>query len=123
MKPMKKIVILDGVALSIFSIFYGIQLIRFPEISNNYKIYELIKEIIVDGPTIGFIILLLGIMKLIGLIINNKYLKRIGLIGLMMAYAMLAISFLISTPPNTISILTGYAVYTVLSISLKEGNV
>ena len=123
MKPMKKIVILDGIALSIFSIFYGIQLIRFPEISNSYQVYELIQEIVVNGPTIGFIILLLGIMKLIGLIINNKHLKRIGLIGLMMSYAMLAISFLISTPPNTISILTGYAVYTVLSISLKEGNV
>ena len=123
MKPIKKIVIIDGVALSIFSIFYGTQLIRFPEISKNYEVYELIKEFIVDGPTIGFVILLLGITKLVGLITNNKSLKRIGLIGLMVVYAMLAISFLISTPPNTISILTGYAVYTVLSISLKEGNV
>ena len=123
MKPIKKIVIGDGVALSIFSIFYGTQLIRFPEISNNYQVYELIKEIVDNGPTIGFIILLLGVAKLIGLIINNKLLKRVGLVGLMMAYAMLAISFLISTPPNTISILTGYAFYTVLSISLKEGNV
>lgn len=123
MKPIKKIVIADGAALSIFSIFYGIQLIRFPEISNSYKVYELIKEIIVDGRTIGFVILLLGVAKLVGIITNNKFLKRVGLIGLMMAYAMLAISFFISTPPNTISILTGYAVYTVLSISLKEGNV
>ena len=123
MKPIKKIVILDGVALSIFSIFYGTQLICFPEISNNYQVYELIQEIIANGPTIGFVILLLGIVKLIGLITNNNSLKRIGLIGLMMVYAMLAISFLISTPPNTISILTGYVVYTILSISLKEGNV
>lgn len=123
MKPIKKILIIDGIALSIFSIFYGTQLIRYPEISNNYQVYELIKEFVVDGPTIGFVILLLGVAKLVGIAINNKFLKRIGLIGLMMAYAMLAISFLISTPPNTVSILTGYAVYTVLSISLKEGNV
>lgn len=123
MKPIKKILIIDGIALSIFSIFYGTQLIRYPEISNNYKVYELIKEFVIDGPTIGFIILLLGVTKLVGIAINNKFLKRMGLIGLMMAYAMLAISFLISTPPNTVSILTGYAVYTVLSISLKEGNV
>lgn len=123
MKPIKKILIIDGIALSIFSIFYGTQLIRYPEISNNYQVYELIKEFVIDGQTIGFLILLLGVAKLVGIAINNKFLKRIGLIGLMMAYAMLAISFLISTPPNTISILTGYAVYTVLSISLKEGNV
>lgn len=123
MKSIKKIVIIDGAALSIFSIFYGIKLIRFPEISNNYKVYELMKDFIVDGPTIGFVILLLGIVNLFGLITNNKFLKKIGLIGLMVAYVMLAVSFLVSTPPNTVSILTGYAAYTILSISLKEGEV
>lgn len=123
MQPIKKIVIGDGIALSIFSIFYGTQLIRFPEITENYQIYKLIKDLLLYGQTIGFLILLLAVIKLAGLLTNNTFLRRMGLIGLMVVYAMLAISFLISTPPNTVSILTGYMVYTILSISLKEGNV
>lgn len=93
-----------SVILIIGSFIYGIQLILHPDILYQYEVYKLIREMF-QGQDIGFIFIVLSIIKLTGIILNHRYLKMVARTGFMFVWFMFMVAFKISPPPNTVWIL------------------
>ena len=109
----------DSFVLAIGSIVYGLQLYLQPTILQNYKVYELIREIF-DNRVIGVVYIALGILKLIGIATNNKIIKLISLRGLLFVWLLFVVAFLITPPPNTVWIMALMSFSLGLGIVLRE---
>lgn len=94
----------NGLCLSFMAILYGFTIFMRPEILETYKVYAMIREI-TDNHKIGIIFIILGIGKLIGIIKNNKKIKKFSVQGLLFLWLLFTISFFITPPPNTVWIL------------------
>lgn len=115
----KHIIVLKraSIILIIGSFIYGLQLIIHPDILYQYEVYKLIREIF-QGQDIGFIFIVLSAVKLIGIILNHRYLKMIARTGFMFVWFMFMVAFKISPPPNTVWILALVMVMLTASTSL-----
>lgn len=119
---MWKIIILkwDSIVLSISSILYGMQIILFPDILQTYRVYELIREIF-DNRIIGTAFVLLGLMKLAGILTSNGKMKSLAIRGLLFVWLLFFISFLVTPPPNTVWVYALTMVALAIGASTKEG--
>ena len=109
----------DSFVLAIGSIIYGIQLYVHPSILQNYKVYQLIREMF-DHRIIGVIFFVVGVLKLIGVITNNDRLKFFAVRGLIFLWLLFMVSFLITPPPNTVWIMALMASSLGLGIIIRE---
>ena len=105
--------------LSLATIAYGLQLFTHPKILESYEVYQLIDSMF-DQRFISLVFILLGLLKFIGILINNKRLKRFALSCLTGFWVLFAMSFLLSEPPNTIWIFSTSMALLSFGIALKE---
>lgn len=87
--------------LSAILIWYGRQLVKFPEILQNYKVYERIRDIFVSED-IGYIFMALGIAFLVATLFDLARFKKWLLPCISFLWIMFGLSFLVTEPPSTI---------------------
>lgn len=109
----------DSFVLSIGSIIYGIQLYIHPSILQNYKVYQLIREMF-DHRIIGVIFCVVGLLKLIGVIANNRRLKFFAVRGLMFLWLLFMVAFVVTPPPNTVWIMAFMSFMLGLGVVIRE---
>ena len=106
---------LDSFVVAMTSVLYGTQLILFPHILQTYKVYTLIRELF-DNTAIGLAFIILGLLKIIGIIFNNRTIRHVSIRGLLFLWLVFFIAFLISPPPNTVW------VYSLAMVILSTGS-
>lgn len=118
---MWKIVVLkwNSLILSLVSAVYGLQLFLFPTILEDYQVYRLIRDIF-DSHIVGMIFIVLGGMKFLGVLVNNKKLKKLSLFGLAFLWTLFGVSFLLSPPPNTVWIFSLCMALIAFGIGMQE---
>lgn len=87
--------------LSAILIWYGRQLVKFPEILQNYKVYERIRVIFVSED-IGYVFMALGIAFLVATLFDLARFKKWLLPCISFLWVMFGLSFLVTEPPSTI---------------------
>lgn len=95
------------------TIIYGVQLTRYPQILSTFSVYKNVIDFI-DYRWIGLIFVTLGVVKMIGLLLNHGRVRRYAIVSLTYAWSFLSLSFLLSSPPNTVWVFS--AIMTVLAI-------
>ncbi len=118
---MRKIIILkwNSLILSVVSILYGLTLLLHPEILQEYRVYQLLDGLF-DYRAISSVFIILGFLKILGIVVNNKKLKHIVLILLTFFWTLFGVSFVLSAPPNTIGILSLAIAFLAMGIAIKE---
>ena len=111
---------LDSLVIAMTSILFGTQLILYPHILQTYKIYTLIRELF-DNTTIGLAFIILGLLKVIGIIFNNRTIRHTAIRGLLFLWLVFFIAFLISPPPNTVWVYSLAMVMLATGSAYKEG--
>ena len=103
---LKEILILKraSVIVIVGSFLYGMQLFRHPEILDQYRVYEMIRELF-DGRQIGFVFVILALIKAYGIATNSRFAKTFSRTVLMFLWCLFLVAFLISPPPNTVWVL------------------
>lgn len=86
------------------SFLYGMQLFRHPEILDQYRVYEMIRELF-EGRQIGVVFVILSLIKAYGIVTNSRFAKTISRTLLMFLWCLFLGAFLISPPPNTVWVL------------------
>ena len=117
---MKKIIILkwDSIVLGITSIVYGLTLYLNPGILKRYQLYQIIDEIFgIHYVALAFVVL--GAIKLIGVVKSSKSLKRISIIGLTAFWSIFSVSFMMTPPTNTVWIFSLAMALIAFGIALK----
>src|SRR5699024_1022750 len=84
----------DGLVVGVVSALYGWRLLASPEIMNQYKTYEAIGGLF-QSPILPVAFLLFGILKVFGVILNNRPLKIVSIFALFFLWTMFTISFFI----------------------------
>lgn len=84
----------DGLVISLASIGYGVTLIANPQMLGDYKTYAVIGGLF-QTPVLAYAFVFFGIIKLLGVIFNNKRLKVTGIFGLFFLWITFSISFFI----------------------------
>ena len=92
--------------LSIGSIMYGIQLTRHPSILRTFSIYQTIVSVL-NYRLVGLVFIVLGILKLVGLVFNIQKLRRYSLVAFTYIWSFFGVSLLFSEPKNTVWVLSG----------------
>ena len=119
---MKKIIILkwDSIVLGITSIVYGLTLYLNPGILKTYQLYQIIDEIFDNHyVTVAVAFVVLGAIKLIGVVKSSKPLKRISIIGLTAFWSIFSVSFMMTPPTNTVWIFSLAMALIAFGIALK----
>lgn len=108
-----------SIGLSFVSIAYGFILFKYPSIVQSYEVYQKIDNFF-DHKLLSLAFIILGVMKLLGVIVNNKMLKRISLSLLLGLWLVLGTSFLFSDLPNTVTVLALGNAWLALGIAVRE---
>lgn len=118
---MRRIIVLkwDSLVLSLTTFFYGYQLFMHPEILESYDVYKLINNLFYQR-FISLFFIILGVLKLIGILGNYKYVKRWSLVMLTFVWTLFGVSFLLSEPPNTIWIFALSMSLLSMGIAIRE---
>lgn len=91
----------NSLLLCFVSVGYGIMLIRYSTIIGDYDVYQKISRI-VDDDTIGYVFIVLALIKFVGLLLNCKWMRRIALSGLTGVWLLFSVFFMFSHVPNTV---------------------
>lgn len=108
-----------SIGLSFVSIAYGFIIFKYPSIMQNYESYQKIDNFL-DYKLLSLAFIVLGIMKLLGVIINNKMLRRISLSLLLGLWLILGTSFSFGDIPNTVTVLMLGNAWLALGIAVRE---
>lgn len=109
----------DSFVLAVGSIIYGTQLYVQPTILQDYKVYQLIREMF-DYRIIGAIFVLLGILKIIGIVLKHRTIKVIAIRGLLFVWLLFMVAFVITPPPNTVWIMAFMAFMLGIGVVIRE---
>ena len=109
----------DSFVLSIGSVLYGIQLYIYPNILQDYKVYQVIREMF-DHKSIGLLFMVAGLMKLVGIITNNSRVKFLSVRALIFLWLLFMVAFVITPPPNTVWIMAFMSFMLGLGIIIRE---
>jgi len=93
---MKKVFLLRfyGLLVGLVSSIYGLKLILNPEILGQYKTYEIIGGFF-SSPIFAYSFLLFGLLKIFGVVINNRAIKIVSIFGLLFLWTLFCVSFFI----------------------------
>lgn len=94
----------DSLLLATISIIYGWQLVSSAELVERYEVYRLLTEF-TTATIVGLLFLFWGVIKLIGIMINNGIIKRVSLLSLSFLWTVLWVLFVLSSVNNTINLL------------------
>lgn len=108
----------DSYLLSLTSMVYGWKLVIHPEILQNYRVYQKIRDLF-DHRFIGLFFIVLGLSYGLATMANHKKIKQLLLPVFSFIWTFFSFSFIISEPPNTIGILTLSVALLGFGISLR----
>lgn len=108
----------DSYLLSLTSIVYGWKLVIHPEILQNYRVYQNLRDLF-DHRFIGLFFIVLGLSYGLATMANHKKIKQLLLPVFSFIWTFFSFSFIISEPPNTIGILTLTVALLGFGISLR----
>lgn len=108
-----------SIGLSFVSIAYGFIIFKYPSIMQNYEAYQKIDNFL-DYKLLSLAFIVLGIMKLLGVIINNKTLRIISLSLLLGLWLILGTSFSFGDIPNAVTVLMLGNAWLALGIAVRE---
>lgn len=108
------------IVLLVLSLLYGAQIFKFKEILLPYAVYDWASQSNITHEIVGGIFIISGIIKLLGLLLDNYILEKISLTILSFFWTLYLISFYISPPPNTVWITAIVGVLTCYYLSLKD---
>ncbi|MDN6664970.1 MAG: hypothetical protein L0L14_10705 [Tetragenococcus koreensis] len=93
---MKDVILLrwNNLIVALGGIGYGIIMIVNPEMLNEYKNYEIIGGLF-DGTFLAYAFVIMGFIKILGVILNNRSLKVLGIFGLFFLWTTFSISFFV----------------------------
>ena len=100
------------------SIVYGLTLYLNPGILKTYQLYQIIDEIF-DNNSVALAFVVLGAIKLIGVVKSSKPLKRISIIGLTAFWSIFSVSFMMTPLTNTVWIFSLEMALIAFGIALK----
>lgn len=109
----------DGVALSVFSMIYGITIYTFPTILETYQVYAMVRAVF-DSHKIGALFIALGLAKLIGIAWDLKWLRMIALRILTFLWMFFLFAFIITPPPNSVWIMAMIFLYLIYEATKEE---
>lgn len=101
--------------VALFALVYGVWIAIFPNILNHHSVYDLVSNIL-PPYQIGSLFILLSTVILVSYWINQRKLLFISTLMLLALWSAFTISFLLSSPPNTIWLLS--ATWTYFSFEL-----
>lgn len=106
-----------GIGLSLVSFFYGVRLYMNTEILSEQLVYQKFSELM-DLRIIALAFMIMGATKFLGIVLNNRYMRIVGVTSLAVLWTIIGVTFL--PTPNTVAILTlGYA-WISFGISIRE---
>lgn len=108
----------DSYLLSLTSIVYGWKLVVHPEILQNYRVYQNLRDVF-DHRFIGLFFIVLGLSYGLATLTDRKKIKQLLLPIFSFIWTFFSFSFIISEPPNTIGILTLTVALLGFGISLR----
>lgn len=108
----------DSYLLSLTSMVYGWKLVIHPEILQNYRVYQNLRDVF-DHRFIGLFFIVLGLSYGLATPTNRKKIKQLLLPIFSFIWTFFSFSFIISEPPNTIGILTLTVALLGFGISLR----
>lgn len=93
---MKDVILLrwNNLIVALGGIGYGIIMIVNPEMLNEYKNYEIIGGLF-DGTFLAYAFVITGLIKILGIILNKRSLKVLGIFGLFFLWTTFSISFFV----------------------------
>ena len=101
--------------VALFALVYGVWISIFPNILNHHSVYNLIRNIL-EPYQIGGLFILLATVILVSYWVNQRKLLFASTLILLALWSAFTISFLLSSPPNTIWLLS--ATWTYFSFEL-----
>ena len=104
--------------LSLTSMAYGWKLVVHPEILQNYRVYQSVRDVF-DHRFIGVFFIILGLSYAIATIFDFKRIKQILLPVFSFIWTFFSFSFILSDPPNTVGILTLCVALVGFGVSLR----
>lgn len=108
----------DSYLLSLTSMVYGWKLVINPEILQNYRVYQNLRNVF-DHRFIGLFFIVLGVSYGLATLTDRKKIKQLLLPIFSFIWTFFSFSFIISEPPNTIGILTLTVALLGFGISLR----
>lgn len=123
---MWKVILLRRYSLGLIvsSIIYGCELLFYPEILENYKVYRYIGDMF-DYKAISLAFIVLGFCTLMGVIFDVKQLRRIAVYILMFLWLMFGFSFVLTSITGdqayTVTVLAFLEAYLAWCVNLREG--
>lgn len=110
----------EDIVLMTLSILYGSQVFKFQEILLPYEVYSFAMESYITNKVVGITFVVVGFIRLLGLLLDSYTLQKISLISLTFLWTLYTISFYISLPPNTVWITSLAAVITCYKIAITD---
>ena len=104
--------------LSLTSIAYGWQLVKYPAILQTYRVYQRIRDVF-DHRLIGLIFITLGLLYALSTALDWRKARRLTLPVFSFIWSFFGMSFVLSEPPNTVGILTLSVALLGFGISLR----
>lgn len=93
----------DAVMVSLVSIFYGSFLIIHPQLLDNTEVYDILSEIF-TSQAFGIAFITLGMMKILSIVFNSRWLKIISISLLVGIWILFGTALLQNDAVNTIYI-------------------
>lgn len=104
--------------VSVPTFLYGLWLMLFPTILENYTVYNLVSTVL-QSWQVGIIFMLIGLGIIFSFIFyNKKALLLCGIFGLM-AWSVFTVAFISTPPPNTVWLFAGTMSYLTFSLARR----
>ena len=109
----------NSIIISLTSIVYGSWLLIHPDILKDYTMYEVINQMF-NSHFICFAFIFCGMLKLLGILINSKALKKVSIFALSFLWMMFGVSFALATISNTVWIFAFSIALLSFGVAMKE---
>lgn len=94
----------SNIALSVATIAYGVGVASHPEILHYYQLGGYFNWLITNN-IIGPAAMVVGTIKFLGILMNHKGVRKLGIVLLVSLWSMISIAFITANPPSTLPIL------------------
>lgn len=109
----------DAIFISCITILFGILLLLIPELMNNYQTYAILAKIF-NNYMWGFLFMCTGIIKIVGIILNNPRLRALGISLIMAIWMLFMVAIFISGVLNTVWVLCLAMIFWSIGVVVKE---
>lgn len=119
---MHKVILLrwHGITLALTSMLYGLWLLLYPEILDSYGPYAILSAMF-SSNNLPWLFIIAGILKLLGIVMNSKSMRRVAVYAMAFLWLMFGVSFLLANMQNTVWIFSMSLSVQSFGVAFKEG--